>query len=87
MFIEWVDLYIVGVVDGWKHVGGDEVGVVDDDDDDDDHLYIVGVVDGWEHVGGDEVGVVGEPAHQEERHHAHHHLHHLGINVIMKSRK
>ena len=55
MFIEWVDLYIVGVVDGWKHVGGDEV------------------------------GVVGQPAHQEERHHAHHHLHHLGINVIMKS--
>ena len=55
MFIEWVDLYIVGVVDGWKHVGGDEV------------------------------GVVGQPAHQEERHNTHHHLHHLGINVIMKS--
>ena len=28
MFGKRVDLYIVGVVYGWKHVGGDEVGVV-----------------------------------------------------------
>ena len=31
MLVEWVDLYIVGVVYGWEHIGGDEVGVVDDD--------------------------------------------------------
>ena len=28
MLVEWVDLYIVGVVYGWEHIGGDEVGVV-----------------------------------------------------------
>ena len=85
MFGKRVDLYIMGVVDGREHVGGGEVGVVvnDDHDDHDDHLYVVGVVYCWKHVGGDEVGVVGQPADQEEGHHAHHHLHHLGINIII----
>ena len=64
----------------------------DNDDDDDDgvgggafdgdyndiDLYVVGIVDGWVDIGSDEVGVVGQPAHQEQGHHPHHHLHHLG---------
>ena len=50
------------------------------DDSDDDHLYVVAVVNCWVEVGNDEVGVVGQPAHQEDGHHTHHHLHHLGIN-------
>ena len=41
-------------------------------------LYVVAVVDGWVEVGEDEVGVVGQPADQEQGHHPHHHLHHLG---------
>ena len=52
----------------------------DGDDDNDDYdidLYVVCVVDGWIDISSDEVGVVGKPAHQEQRHHPHHHLHNL----------
>ena len=51
-----------------------------DDDDNDDYdidLYVVCVVDGWIDISSDEVGVVGKPAHQEQGHHPHHHLHNL----------
>ena len=63
-------------------INHDDDGDVDDDDDDnnDDYdidLYVVCVVDGWIDISSDEVGVVGKPAHQEQGHHPHHHLHNL----------
>ena len=71
--------------------GDDDDGDDGDEDDNVDYdidLYVVCVVDGWIDISSDEVGVVGKPAHQEQRHHPHHHLHNLmreDIDVVGSS--